>query len=728
MANFFSGIFSADFGGTAHQDFTSCSLAEEAIEQLKEHEESNFVGVEGATSLKAEIVGRVPDISTAAHYRQARKLLQELGGADALKEELAYSGFVDIVTDQLTVQDKPSNFFALCASGKLAQPSAAKDQAALGGYKDSFMIVSNRHENDINWDSSDPRWIKRSSMAIRHRFLTTKDLHWQWFNPLIFGLVSEEDGGVNARKALAEVERMKAASLQYAKNIGGWTDKIGLFVNVFGHNNVNSLFVHILDMSDLGPSFSLHGFKNCPLDDIIKVLREEAVNNLLPAAVSTGGGIPGVKAKARTRTSSVYGKNAKFFFAGTDGATSVKAEVVGRLPLIKDAASFRGARRMVTEELGGTGTLKEELLRSGFIDPLGNLTTGTRPFNIFARVAAGVMQQPGMDKEQEYLGEFQEYFMVCSNRPENDEHWDSDDKEWVGKASMSKRHRFITSKDLHWQWFNALVFGLVPESKGGAGRGKAIDLVQAMRDAAFHYTKHAPGWSRKVGMFFHVFGHNSVNSLHLHVLDMECVGPTFWHYEYKNCPLDVVLKVLQEESSTSSESALVDVTEAAVVAAKAATAAAEALTRSSTHSTGSRIRRHEDIKDGDVLTVNVGGEVQTVCRATMLMAPDGSLLKEIFSEANDMLLAMDDDRRPFLDFPSAAFRLIADHMKLLQLTPSGHRLSPLRPPAAERQQVEQLAWILGVDDLVLRGSQVGRGKDRTLPPRRASREAACAVQ
>ena len=36
----------------------------------------------------------------------------------------------------------------------------------------------------------------------------------------------------------------------------------------------------------------------------------------------------------------------------------------------------------------------------------------------------------------------------------------SDDKEWVGKASMSKRHRFLLTKDLSWWKFNALTFGM----------------------------------------------------------------------------------------------------------------------------------------------------------------------------------------------------------------------------------------------------------------------------
>lgn len=33
------------------------------------------------------------------------------------------------------------------------------------------------------------------------------------------------------------------------------------------------------------------------------------------------------------------------------------------------------------------------------------------------------------------------------------------------------------------------------------------------------YTANCPGWSDRVGLFFHIFGHNSVNSLHLHILD-----------------------------------------------------------------------------------------------------------------------------------------------------------------------------------------------------------------
>ena len=65
-------------------------------------------------------------------------------------------------------------------------------------------------------------------------------------------------------------------------------------------------------------------------------------------------------------------------------------------------------------------------------------------------------------------------FVVCCNRPEADAQWESSEEEWVGKASMAKRHRFLTTTDLRWEWFNVLTFGL----DGGLADGTtAADLA-----------------------------------------------------------------------------------------------------------------------------------------------------------------------------------------------------------------------------------------------------------
>jgi len=214
---------------------------------------------------------------------------------------------------------------------------------------------------------------------------------------------------------------------------------------------------------------------------------------------------------------------------------------------VKDAAGLREARRLLAEELGGIAAMLEELKSEGFVESDGRLSTNPEAGNVFARFAVGALVQPGMEKEQAFLGEYQDRFFICSNKPASDEHWDSEDPEWVGKASMSRHHRFLTTRDLHWQWFNALLFGLVPPEDGGAGLSKAVDEVEAMEIAALAYAKASGHYSSNVGLFVHVFGNNSVNSLHIHIVDLDSVGPAFKHNARKNCPLGAVLDVMRQE-------------------------------------------------------------------------------------------------------------------------------------------------------------------------------------
>lgn len=229
----------------------------------------------------------------------------------------------------------------------------------------------------------------------------------------------------------------------------------------------------------------------------------------------------------------------------------LKEELTARIPVSRDAAAFREARRILSEELGGSWALREELIAGGWVDrQTSQLTTGFQPFNIFARCACGEQKQPDMEEEQAALGEaYRQRFQVCKNRADADEHWASEDPEWVGKASMARRHRFLTTKDLAWHWFNVLAFGFseaLDDSSCPASAAAAVEVLEAMKAAALTYTA-AMGWSSQVGLFFHVFGHNSVNSLHLHIVDLSEVGPGFEKLSYKNCPLDAVLEVLREE-------------------------------------------------------------------------------------------------------------------------------------------------------------------------------------
>lgn len=54
-------------------------------------------------------------------------------------------------------------------------------------------------------------------------------------------------------------------------------------------------------------------------------------------------------------------------------------------------------------------------------------------------------------------------------------------------------------------------------------------------------------WSNNVGYFFHMFPYNSVESLHLHIVDIDKKGLMYDSYENNNIPADTVFNVLQNE-------------------------------------------------------------------------------------------------------------------------------------------------------------------------------------
>lgn len=126
------------------------------------------------------------------------------------------------------------------------------------------------------WASSDPAWVGKASMSKRHCLLTIKDLNWEWFNVLTFGLISGLDCGIE------KLEAMKAAALLWASNMKDWppVERLGLFLHVYAHCSVNSMHLHMVDMANLGPTYYKLEHKNLPIDDAIQVLREERSQGL----------------------------------------------------------------------------------------------------------------------------------------------------------------------------------------------------------------------------------------------------------------------------------------------------------------------------------------------------------------------------------------------------------------------------------------------------------------
>ena len=88
-----------------------------------------------------------------------------------------------------------------------------------------------------------------------------------------------------------------------------------------------------------------------------------------------------------------------------------------------------------------------------------------------------------------------------------------------------------------------MVFGL-----GGKDElQEAVEMLEAARAAAKDFARADGGWSRNLGLYFHCYPHNSVPAFHLHLVDLEAVGPSFEACAHKHLPLNAVLDVLKAE-------------------------------------------------------------------------------------------------------------------------------------------------------------------------------------
>ena len=184
----------------------------------------------------------------------------------------------------------------------------------------------------------------------------------------------------------------------------------------------------------------------------------------------------------------------------------------------------------------GLEAFKEDMIRRGiFCDD--RITCDHNPF---AQIISGRMVNPCHDRLES------DQYVILQNKPESDLHWAETSPEWVGKASMSQRHKLLSPIADHWTQFNVLTLGMDPM----LGPSTALVMLDQMENLAMTYTKehHWSGSnSGQIGLYFHCYPFNSIHTLHLHIVDLSCTGPTFDFYHYKNLPLNEVRKVLLEE-------------------------------------------------------------------------------------------------------------------------------------------------------------------------------------
>ena len=138
-----------------------------------------------------------------------------------------------------------------------------------------------------------------------------------------------------------------------------------------------------------------------------------------------------------------------------------------------------------------------------------------------------------------------------------------------------------------WTWFNVLTMGLVDVAKADAVHHdeeemrseeanlelnirtleSALACLRTMREAAYAFVKEdaKSGWSLReknvfqketnqhgveladIGLYFHCYPLCSVNSLHLHIVDLSETGPSYNYHSHKNLSMDMVLTALEKE-------------------------------------------------------------------------------------------------------------------------------------------------------------------------------------
>lgn len=178
--------------------------------------------------------------------------------------------------------------------------------------------------------------------------------------------------------------------------------------------------------------------------------------------------------------------------------------------------------------------IKQNFRYKKIIDANDILTTGGEgPHNPFASMVSG--DTPNK-VDQSLLGKYSEKFMLCHNKSSiRDERWndpDFNEASMAGPDDNGPGHVFITTKNLNVDYFNVLPIALKND----------VRFLEELLLAALEYSKNR-GWTNP-GFYFHSYPLNSVQSLHLHVINKDKLGPMFHKKNYSNLDIYDVLSLL----------------------------------------------------------------------------------------------------------------------------------------------------------------------------------------
>ena len=104
------------------------------------------------------------------------------------------------------------------------------------------------------------------------------------------------------------------------------------------------------------------------------------------------------------------------------------------------------------------------------------------------------------------------------------------------------------------------------------------------------------------------------------------------------------------------------------------------------------------VSDEDILELNVAGEIITVKRGTLLVAPPQSVLHAMFSGRWDDSLSKDSAGRPYLEFSPLSFKKLVAHLRTLKLSPPESALEPPKADSDHEQEFHAIVRYLGLLD------------------------------
>ena len=197
-----------------------------------------------------------------------------------------------------------------------------------------------------------------------------------------------------------------------------------------------------------------------------------------------------------------------------------KRRAVRKCNTIEDLQTLRSLLREY-----GLDRFKADMIASGVLMEHFEISSER---NIFAKFIRGEMNP--------WCGDIHEHpdYFIAPNLKENNEHVHDTSKEWIGKASMSETHFFVIPRNLSdWTFMNGLTLGM----------NDPHTALKMLRDME----KYGATKVVTPGFFLHICPFNSIQLLHLHVLDMDALGPGFFELSFKNLPLEAMIEVLDQE-------------------------------------------------------------------------------------------------------------------------------------------------------------------------------------